>query len=87
MLLDQHISLSRLLESRIILLDMLLSNKILCATYYYIKILLDTCIIVNYYFRMDIAAVQVQKRTPKVTMKARWPKKMKKIRKLHGFYF
>ena len=44
MLLDQHISLSRLLESRITLLDMLLSNKILCATYYYIKILLDTCI-------------------------------------------
>ena len=44
MLLDQYISLSRLLESRIILLDMLLSNKILCATYYYIKVLLDTCI-------------------------------------------
>ena len=45
MLLDQHISLSILLESRIILLDMLLSNKILCATYYYIKVLLDTYII------------------------------------------
>ena len=45
MLLDQHISLSRLLESRIILLDILLSNKILCTTYYYIKVLLDTCIL------------------------------------------
>ena len=45
MLLDQHILLSRLLESTIILLDLLLSNKILCATYYYIKVLLDTCIL------------------------------------------
>ena len=36
---------------------------------------------------MDIAIVQVKKRTPKVTMKARWSKKMKIMRILHGFHF